>query len=219
MRQTTLMLAAFLLFAAAASTGCEPSTDGAVSSAPATAAGPASTTTTVAPPAPETSSPNLQPDTTASSSNTTVARGEDAGTRANPVLVGNEAQVGPWKVKVLGSTLDADDIVYNHSEFNEPPQAGMQYVLIRLEAARTAEEAAAFWADTYCEFVGSKGGRFELGYADIPDAMSETGEVVPGASISGNLVFEVSTGQVAGGTLRLSEGFSFEEVEVFFAVD
>jgi len=92
-------------------------------------------------------------------------------------------------------------------------------VLIKVEATRTGEEAAAFWVDTYYEFIGGGDNTFEVGYADIPDPISETGEADPGASISGNLVFEVSSAQVAGGTLRLSEAFSFEDVEVFFAVD
>jgi hypothetical protein len=145
--------------------------------------------------------------------------GGELGSRENPIPIGQEVQVGPWTVKVIETTLDADDIVYNHNEFNELPQAGNQYVIVKLEATRTGEEAAAFWVDMYYQFVGSKGNTFDAGYADIPDNISDTNEAYPGATISGNLLFEVASDQVAGGTLRLSEAFSFEDVEVFFAVE
>jgi len=223
MKRVALTLAAFLLVAAAVLIGCRSSVDEAPSSIPATAAEPTVTTTTVAPAPPETPSSGHHPDTTAADSAaptaTTTIKSGYQGNRDNPIPLGQEAQVGSWKVKMLEATLDADKIVYNHSEFNEAPQAGHQYVLIKLEATRTGEEAAAFWVDTYYEFIGSGGETFEVAYADIPDPISETGEAHPGASISGNLVFEVTSDQVAGGTLRLSEAFSFEDVEVFFAVD
>jgi hypothetical protein len=223
MKRVALTLAAFLLVAAAVLIGCRSSVDETPSSIPATAAEPTVTMTTLAPAPPETPSSGHHPDTTAAgsaapNSGDTTNSGYQ-GTRDNPVPLGQEAQVGPWKVKVLEVTLDADDIVYNHSEFNEPPRAGSHYVLIKLEATRTGEEAAAFWVDTYYEFIGSGGETFEVAYADIPDPISETAEADPGASISGNLVFEVSSDQISDGTLRLSEAFSFEDVEVFFAVD
>lgn len=115
--------------------------------------------------------------------------------------------------------LVATDFVLNHSEFNESPETGTQYVLIGLEATRTGREEAALWEDTYFEFVGSEGTAFQAGFADIPEAISDTSGALTGASVSGNLVFLVSSDQVSGGTLRLSEAFSFEDVEKFFAIE
>jgi hypothetical protein len=147
----------------------------------------------------------------------TTERGA-VGTRGNPVPVGQEIQVGPWKVQVVDVVLDADDVVLNHNEFNETPQAGNQYVMIKIAATRTAERAAAFSMDMYCVFVGSGGNTFDAGYAAIPDSISETGEACRGASVTGNIVFEVASNQVAGGTLRAEESLSFEDTETCFAL-
>lgn len=148
-----------------------------------------------------------------------AAASGELGTRENPIPLGEEAQVGSWKVKVVGATLDATEEVLGYNEFNEEPEPGKQYVLIEAEATRTGEEAAAFWVDMSYVFVGSGGNTFDAGYADVPDSLSDSGEAYPGASISGSLVFQVASDQVAGGTLRMEESFSFEDTETFFAID
>lgn len=148
-----------------------------------------------------------------------TSKSGEPGTRENPIPLGEEAQVGPWKVTVVGATLDATALVLDHNEFNEAPAAGEQYVLIEIEATRTAEEAAAFWVDMSYVFVGAGGNTFEAAFADVPDAISDMGEAYKGASVTGNLVFQVPSEQVAGGTLRLEESFSFEDSEVFFAIE
>ena len=223
-QQSARVVATALLITAVVSVGCgsssdQPSSGGTSSTTVETTAEPTITTTPPAPTPPQTSSTGHGPETAATGSTTATAGGGEVGTSESPVPVGDEAQVGPWRVRVLDVVLDADDIVYNHSEFNEPPQSGNRYVLIELEAVRTGEETAAFWTDTYWEYVGSGGALSAPAFADIPDPISETPEAAPGASVSGYLVFDVPFDQIAGGRLRLSEAFSFEDVEAFFAVD
>lgn len=163
--------------------------------------------------------------TEGASSTTTAAPAASAGgsaelgTRENPIPLGEEAQVGSWKVRVVGSTLDATQEVLGYNQFNEEPEPGKQYVLIEVEATRTGEDAAAFWVDMHYVFVGSGGNTFDAAPVSVPDSLSDTGEAYPGASIAGNLVFQVASDQVAGGALRLEEAFSFEETETFFAID
>lgn len=222
MKPPSWLVGAFMLVAVAFFAGCQSQTtassDTTDTSTPPSSVEAAGTTTTASTAAPVSLPAGLQPGTQEVDSSSTTLNG-DRGTPENPVPVGEEASVGPWKVRVQEVTQNADDIVYNHSEFNEPPQAGNHYVLVNLYATRTGEEAAAFWTDTYVEFIGSEGAVFDAAYADIPDAMSETGEADTGDSVGGNLVFEVPSDQISGGVLRLSEAFSFEDVEVFFAVD
>jgi Domain of unknown function (DUF4352) len=222
MKPPSWLVGALILVAVALFAGCQSQTttssDPANTSTPVPSAESAGTTTTASTAVPASLPSDTQPETQAVDSSSTTLN-DDRGTPENPVPVGEEASVGPWKVRVQEVTQNADDIVYNHSEFNEPPQAGNRYVLVNLHATRTGEEAAAFRTDTYVEFIGSGGAVFDAAYADIPDAMSETGEVDTGDSVVGNLVFEVPSDQISGGVLRLSEAFSFEDVEVFFAVD
>lgn len=112
-----------------------------------------------------------------------------------------EAQVGGWEVKVLSVTLDADEVVANHSEFNQEPEAGTQYVLITVQATRTGEGPATFADELYSAFIGSAGDTFEAAPVDVPDSLNEVGETQQGASVTANLVFRVASDQVEGGRL------------------
>jgi hypothetical protein len=120
------------------------------------------------------------------------------------VTSGNaEAQVGGWHVKVVSVTLDANGVVANHSEFNHEPEAGTQYVLVLIQATRTGEGPATFADEIYSAFLGSEGDPFEAAPVDVPDSMNEAGEMQQGASITGNLVFRVASGQAQGGRLMM----------------
>lgn len=168
---------------------------------------------------PTTSSGAAAQSTTQTTSTTTSVSGGPLGAQGRPVLLGNEAQVGHWKAKVANVTLDATELVANQSEFNEPPAVGSCYVMVGIEATRTGGGAAAFWADTYCAFVGSGGGLYEAAFGDLPEAMVETADVEPGRSVSGNVIFAVPSDQVAGGMVVLRDAFESESGGVFFAVD
>ena len=60
------------------------------------------------------------------------------GQRENPIPLGQEAQVGDWKITVTGATLDASgratDATY------EPLEAGSQVVLVDLTATYIGED-------------------------------------------------------------------------------
>jgi hypothetical protein len=188
-----------------------------------TETGPSSTATPTSAPSPQFTA--TAPATTATSGISPVdasatASGPDgtySGGAVSSLSLGQEAEVGDWRVKVVDVVLNADEIVYNHSEFNEVPQPGEQYVLVKIAAERIGVEASAFWADTTCVFVGGGGETFEIGWADVPEAMAETGDVAPGASVSGNLVFLVPSDQVSAGTLGLNAASSLKRL--YFALD
>lgn len=168
---------------------------------------------------PTTSGSTVAQSTTQTTSTTTSMNSGPLGAREHPVSLGSEAQVGHWKAKVANVTLDATELVVNQSEFNEPPALGSRYVMVGIEATRTGGDAAAFWADTYCAFVGSGGGLYEAAFGDLPEAMVETADVEPGRSVSGNVIFAVPSDQVAGGMVVLRDAFESESGDVFFAVD
>ncbi len=148
-----------------------------------------------------------------------VAKIGEPGERRNPIPLTQEAHVGDWKVKVVEAILDATEIVLKENMFNAPPAEGNRYVLISVEATYVGRDSSTFWLDTLCSFVGGKGGSCKMGVVVPPDSIMKQGETLPGASIAGNLVFEVPTAQVTGGTLLLEEAFSLNKARVFFAVE
>jgi hypothetical protein len=144
--------------------------------------------------------------------------GGPGGTREKPLPLGQEAQIGDWKVKVVSANLNATSQITS-DDWSDPPQAGNQYVLVDLEATYTGSESASFWADMSYNFVGSGGNTFGApeGFASSPHPISDAGEAFAGASITGDVLFEVASDQVAGGVLMIEE-FTFEGARVFFAV-
>jgi len=156
--------------------------------------------------------------TAATGSTQTVKIGEP-GERRNPIPLNQEALVGDWKITVVGAILDATQIVLEENMFNAAPDEGDRYVLVSIEATYVGGESSTFWLDTLCSFVGGKGDSYRTGAVVPPDSITDEGAALPGAGIAGNLVFEVASDQVPGGTLLLEEAFSFDKIRVFFAVE
>jgi hypothetical protein len=155
---------------------------------------------------------------TVASVTTSTVVGMALGTRRNPIPVGQEAQVGDWRIKVVGAVLDATKTVTDENMFNNAPEPGSQYVLVSIEATYTGEESSTFWAELMYKFVGSKGNTFDSGMVVAPDSLLEEGEVFSGGTISGNLVFVADSAQVPGGTVMIEEFVNLGETRMFFAV-
>lgn len=133
--------------------------------------------------------------------------------------MGQEAQVGDWKVRVVSAALDATGAVLDANMFNKPPEPGSQYVLVGIEATYVGEESSTFWVDMSYTFLGGQGESFGAGVAVAPDSILDEGEVFADGAVAGNLVFVVTSDQVACGTVTLEEAFSLEKTRVFFAVE
>jgi hypothetical protein len=159
--------------------------------------------------------PEGVPETTTS---TEVKIGE-LGERRNPIPLGQAARMGDWQVKVVDAKLNATQLILDENMFNDPPADGSQYVLVSLEATYVGAESSTFWLDLTYNFVGGGGDRFEAGVTVAPEPITDEDEAFPGDTIAGNLVFEVASDQVPGGTLRLKEAFSYDKTCVFFAVE
>ncbi len=141
--------------------------------------------------------------------------------RENPIPIGQEAQVGDWKVKVVTATLDATSSIVDKDEFSDPPKDGSQYVLVTIDATYTGTESSTFWMDMTLKFVGGKGNTFGSpeGFAVPPNPLWYVEEAFSGASITGDALFEVPSDQVSGGVLMVEPSLSLEESRVFFAVE
>ncbi|MBN1321150.1 MAG: S-layer homology domain-containing protein [Thermoleophilia bacterium] len=142
--------------------------------------------------------------TSATSTTSTTTTASSVGkTPDNLVPKGQTAQVGDWKVKVTGATLNATQIVLAHKPAPASPQAGSQYVLVSLSATNAGSTTGDFFWLPGQAYIGSKGDRFEL--ARFPTMLwpHHICDVSPGATVSGDLLFEVPSNQASGGCLEL----------------
>lgn len=146
---------------------------------------------------------------------------EDAvGTRQNPLPIGTTAKIGDWEIKVTEVNLDADEVILATNEFNDPPSDGSRYVLVDLEANYVGDESGDIAWDMLYKFYGSGGNTFDGTdtYAASPNPIYEAGETFPGASVSGDVLYEVPIDQIEGGALII-EALLLDDTRVFFAVE
>lgn len=141
------------------------------------------------------------------------------GTRDNPIAIGSRAAVGDWVISVESVLPNANEVVSNENQFNDPPAAGNQFFIARVAATYIGEESAPFWLELDNKLVGSSNVAYEGidAYCGvIPDDPTETGEVFPGGTVSANLCWSISEADAESVLLILEPSFSFEDAERAF---
>ncbi|MEN6429397.1 MAG: hypothetical protein ABFC80_00930 [Coriobacteriales bacterium] len=149
---------------------------------------------------------------------TTAEQGTDARAHPEALPVGTVGKVGDWEVKIESVNAHADEELAAFNSYNTPPPAGQQFVLITLQAKYTGEDSDSFWADVVYKFYGSKGTVIEEGGAAPPNPVWSTKEVGPGETSIADLVFQVPSDEVDGGSLMLRLAGAPEDSGVFFGL-
>lgn len=149
-----------------------------------------------------------------------------AGTKDNPLPIGTEVDLGNgWKVKVVSADLspEAQAAVLSANEFNPPPEEGMRYILVNLEATYAGTEdaatAAPFSGFSYSVFGSAAVERDNFSTPAVaPDPELDTfAELAAGGVAAGNVVVAVGADET-GLALRITPSFSFDETEAWIAL-
>jgi len=124
------------------------------------------------------------------------AGAKPAGTRADPVRIGDEVQLNDgWTVTVLAVTSDATDAVLRENQFNEPPATGRQFFIVRVAATYTGEGSDEFGGRYRFEAVGVSAvsySAFDDSCGRFPDELPNP-DVFTGGTIEGNICWSVRT--------------------------
>ncbi|CAN5780726.1 hypothetical protein BH23CHL2_BH23CHL2_05330 [soil metagenome] len=114
-----------------------------------------------------------------------------------PVPVGVPAPVGGgWNLQIVSIVQNADQIVADANMFNDPPQAGRQYVVANVTATRRTEPAEIFDASFQLRLVGTVTGTVYTTFDTsdrcgvIPDPVPDV-QVISGESVNGNVCWQV----------------------------
>jgi hypothetical protein len=150
----------------------------------------------------------------------TTAGSLPAGTRDNPVPLGQGAEVGEgWTAVVNAVTLNANDQVAAANQFNEPPAANNVYVLANVTVTYNGA-AASDAAGVQFEALGTASNTVVTSYdhnAVPPDALQST-EVFQGGSLTGNVLFEAPIADIDSLVLIGHALMSFDDADrAFFA--
>lgn len=153
------------------------------------------------------------------------AGGDKPGTRQRPVPAGTVVNIGDWQVSLGPTSLDATAQVAAENQFNDPPAAGRQFVLVPVNVAYTGTGSGTPWLELSIRFYGSGGNTFGASGAQedycgvVPSSITDVSEMFPGAKASGNACVSVPGDQVQGGSWIVEESFSLDDNRVFFALN
>lgn len=133
-----------------------------------------------------------------------------AGTRENPHPLGTTVSNNEWQVTVNSVDPDATDSVLAENQFNDPPADGNVYLLASVTITRGGEEPGSSFELGF-HFV-TESGNVIGDYEALVVAPDELGwdELYPGASTTGNVVFEVPAADA--GTIRITPGLFADDV-------
>jgi hypothetical protein len=132
-------------------------------------------------------------------------------TRESPIPLGQAQSVSDgWTMRAVSFTPDATAAVLAENMFNDPPAAGKQFAIARVEASNATTAPASFGGSFRLRAVGPSNvsfSTFSNSCGVIPDPISST-QVFPGGTIAGNVCWEVPTSDVGGLVMYDSASYS-----------
>lgn len=127
------------------------------------------------------------------------------GGRLKPYPLGTAVQlVDEWRMQVVSSDPDADAEIAAENQFNDPPEAGRQFFMVRVRATWAGSGSSRFEGSYRLRALGAASGvtysTFEDSCGVIPDELEDP-EVFSGGTIEGNVCFSVREQDVSGLTV------------------
>ncbi len=158
---------------------------------------------------------------------TATAQAEQQGStgesRDNPVSAGQPYILSEgWEMTVVDFIPDATQAVLAENQFNDPPDPGFKYVMVRVRATNiSAGDPADFDASFALRLVGSRNisyDQFTRSCGVIPDelGLDAPSEAFTGGTVEGNVCFHVGADET--GFVIFTE-FFLEEDMAYFSVE
>lgn len=138
-------------------------------------------------------------------------------TRENPYPLGTEISGEDWKVVVNSVTFNANDAVAAANQFNDPPAAGKEYILINYTATYIGDNSngeLALFASV--DYVTVDGITIDAAGSAVvaPDGIDFMKILHKGASVTGNIAYEVPSDTARDGVLAVTPGVMADTVFV-----
>ena len=117
------------------------------------------------------------------------------GSRNNPVPIGVsvEIQTGVptehWELTILETTPDAWEVIIAENQFNDPPQEGHQFYMVRVRAKYLGPDSTMMLGNLDMKTLGDSSvvySGFDTYCGVIPDELDEFTELFTGGQLEGN---------------------------------
>ena len=126
-----------------------------------------------------------------------------------------------WEITVLDFVPDATQIVLAENQFNDPPETGFRFAMVRVRATNvSADDPASAFADVTLKMVGSRNvayDTFDPGCGVIPNELDTFTDVFRGGSIEGNQCFQAGIDET--GLVLIGESGFIDTERTFFALE
>lgn len=130
--------------------------------------------------------------------------GAEAGSRENPLPIGQTVSNQDWEI-TLGPPREAWAEIAAENQFNDPPEAGMEYRILPVTATYTGDDTGNALFGIRVNFVGVDNRTYDGACGVIPDPVDDVGELYKGGVAQGNKCVAVPAG--AEGLWAVTTGF------------
>lgn len=178
--------------------------------------------------APATTSPSATVVTTTTVSTTTTKPVPKLGERQNPIPAGVAIPLGNWTVEPLVVERDVNALVAAFNQFNDPPQAGNQYLRVRFRATfKGTGVGDPMFGFPDINIVGASGRTYGGGQSVAggsggdPDSLDDQAETFPGGVVEGWIYYQVAAADATGSLIAFSPDVKYSDVPggvAFFAL-
>jgi len=136
------------------------------------------------------------------------------GTRERPVPLGKMEQAGHvWAIQILDVNPDAWPVIKAENMYNDPPEKGKQYVMIRFKIKSIWDDPREPYGDLKFKYLGNDGIAYAGSCGVIPDDLYDVPEMYPGAITEANECFVVPSHAISGGSIVVDAEY---KTQVFF---
>lgn len=137
------------------------------------------------------------------------------GSKANPAPIGTPiSPAKDWTVTVVSAEVDATPRLFGVNQFNKP-DPGTQYVAVTVNVLNGSKRPNSIGSNVKLGLLGTSGVKIDTSFAVVNDhaELKTHAQLQPGASLTGELVFEVPTGDIAATMLLAEPTMTLDEVK------
>jgi hypothetical protein len=132
----------------------------------------------------------------------------EAGSRNNPIALGDVAVINDWQVQILSVDKNALKFVMDSDEYASPPAINERFVLFKIKATYIGEDSGEPSSDLRFKIVGGGGNTFSKSCSYSLNTFDQNEETFTGASVTGDLCFIVDANQIDGATISIQGDYS-----------
>ena len=148
------------------------------------------------------------------------------GARQNPVPMGDTFEIttddptNAWEIAVVGTTPDSWTAIEAKNQFNDPPESGHQFYMVRLRVRYLGPDSNSARSDVSFKALGEMGvvySTYDPGCGVIPDELDSYTELFTGGQIEGNECWQVASQDVESLVMIVDLG-RFGEARAWFSL-